>query len=89
MTGLLVLLGRPPVEVRIDNRGDFRHGVAVLGRTDLPALVCLKSHFVTTPSYQGAFTVRVRSLGGTGDVPDPRNADGNQIHRDRRHDPFR
>lgn len=68
MTGRLVVLGRPPVEVRIDNRGDLRHGVAVLGTTDYAHWYALKSHFMTTPSYQGGFTVRVRALGGSGVV---------------------
>jgi hypothetical protein len=68
MTGRLVVLGRPPVEVRIDNGGNLRHGVAILGTTDYARWYALKSHFMTTPSYQGGFTVRVRALGGTGVV---------------------
>jgi hypothetical protein len=59
-----VVLGQPPVEVRIDNRGDLRQGVAILGTTDYRGWFALKSHFVTPPSFRGGFTVRVRSLGG-------------------------
>ena len=66
LTGRLVVLGRPPVEVRIDNRGDLRHGIAVLGTTDYTGWFALKSHFITPPSYQGGFTVRLRQLGGAG-----------------------
>ncbi|MGH2882177.1 MAG: hypothetical protein ACRDPA_05660, partial [Solirubrobacteraceae bacterium] len=68
MTGRLAVLGRPPVEVRIDNRGDLRQGVAALGTTDYARWYALKSHFMTTPSYRGGFTVRVRALGGSGVV---------------------
>lgn len=64
LEGRLVVLGQPPVEVRIDNRGDLRRGVAVLGTTDYRGWFALKSHFVTPPSFRGGFTVRVRSLGG-------------------------
>jgi hypothetical protein len=63
LEGQLVVLGRPPVEVRIDNRGDLRRGVAVLGTTSYKGWFALKSHYVTPPSFRGGFTVRVRSLG--------------------------
>jgi hypothetical protein len=68
LTGQLVVLGSSPVEVRIDNSGDLRHGVAVLGTSDYSGWFALKSHFVTPPSFQGGFTVRVRRLHGTGVV---------------------
>ena len=64
LTGRLVVLGRPPVEVRIDNRGDLARGVAVLGRTDYSGWFALKSHFTTPPSFRGGFRVRVRRLRG-------------------------
>jgi len=66
LTGRLVVVGGPPGEVRIDNRGDLRHGVVVLATTDYPGWFGLKSHFVTPPSFRGGFTVRVKTLGSTG-----------------------
>lgn len=68
LTGHLVVLGRPPVEVRIDNRGDLAEGVAVLGTSDYAGWFALKSHFVTPPSFRGGFSVHVRPLGGAGVV---------------------
>jgi hypothetical protein len=58
----------PPVEVRIDNRGDFRHGVVVLGLTGYAGWFALKSHWLTPPSFRGGFTVRVRQLVSGGGV---------------------
>ena len=66
LTGRLVVLGRPPVEVRIDNRGDLRQGVVILGTTDFAHWFALKSHFMTPSSFRGGFTVRVRNLGSDG-----------------------
>ena len=63
LDGRLVVLGQPRVEVRIDNRGNLRQGIAVLGTTDYRGWLALKSHFVTPPSFRGGFTVRVLSLG--------------------------
>lgn len=73
LTGRLVVLGRPPVEVRVDNRGDLRSGVTVLAASGYRGWFALKSHFLTPPSFQGGFTVHVRQLGGAkvglGDSP--------------------
>ncbi|HVM56441.1 MAG TPA: hypothetical protein VMT74_03180 [Gaiellaceae bacterium] len=68
LTGRLVVLGHPPVEVRIDNRGDLRRGVAVLGASNYTGWFALKSHFVTPPSFRGGFDVHVRPLGAAGVV---------------------
>jgi hypothetical protein len=74
LTGTLVVLGRPPVEVRVDNRGDLRRGITVLATTDYDGWFALKSHFVTPPSFRGGFSVHIRQLGsngkaGLGDYP--------------------
>lgn len=66
LTGRLVVLGQPPVELWIDNRGDLRQGVVVLGTTNYPRWFALKSHFITPPTYRDGFTVRVHRLGDRG-----------------------
>lgn len=66
LTGRLVALGRPPVEVRIDNRGDLRRGLVVLGLTSFRGWFALKTHFFSFRSYQGALRVRVQRIDRSG-----------------------
>jgi len=64
--GRIVALGNPPVEVRIDNRGDLRRGVVVLGLTSYHGWFALKTHFFSVRSYEGRFRARVRRLDQAG-----------------------
>lgn len=68
LTGQTIVLGKPPVELELENRGNLLHGAVVLGLTDFPGWFGLKTHFLTPPPFQGGFTFRVRRLDGAGIV---------------------
>jgi hypothetical protein len=56
------------VRVFINNAGDLRHGRAHLASTDFPKWLALKTHFFSSPKYQGAFLVRTKRLDRSGPV---------------------
>jgi len=60
--GRLVALGRPPIYVRIDNRGDLRRGVVALGLTDFPGWFAVKTHFFSVRGYDGPVRVHVKRI---------------------------
>jgi hypothetical protein len=68
LTGRLIVLGKPPIEVRIDNRGDLRDGLIVLGLTSFRGWFALKTHFFSQSSYDGPVRVRVRRIDRSGVV---------------------
>jgi hypothetical protein len=68
LTGRTVVLGRSPVLLELENRGNLLRGLVVLGLTGFPGWFGLKTHFLTPPPFNRGFTVRVRRLDGVGIV---------------------
>ncbi|MGH3008674.1 MAG: hypothetical protein ACRDLM_04625 [Gaiellaceae bacterium] len=64
VTGSIVALGRSPVLIRLDNRGNLNAGEPILGKTDYPGWLAIKTFFFTPPSFRGGFTVRVKGING-------------------------
>lgn len=60
--GRLTALGHAPVYVRIDNRGDLRHGVVTLGSTDFRGWFAIKSHFFSVAGYNKQIRVAVKRI---------------------------
>lgn len=57
--------GAGPVRALVDNAGDLRHGVVMLGYDpSLPGWQSLKTHWFSVPSYSGPFVVHVARLDG-------------------------
>jgi hypothetical protein len=52
-------VGTAPARVSIDNAGDPHHGFHPAG---YHGWLALKTHFVSTPAYQGPFLVRAKRL---------------------------
>jgi hypothetical protein len=63
-----VALGSGLVRVFINNAGDLRHGSAHLASTEFPEWQALKTHFFTSPAYQGPFLVRAKRLDDPGPI---------------------
>jgi hypothetical protein len=63
-----IALGSGPVRVFVNNAGDLRHGRAHLASTDFPEWLALKTHFFSSPGYQGPFLVRTKSLDRAGPI---------------------
>jgi hypothetical protein len=62
-----IALGSGSVRIFINNAGDLRRGRAHLAASERDWLA-LKTHFFSSPSYQGAFLVRARRLDRSGPV---------------------
>ncbi len=56
------------MRVFINNAGDLRHGSAHLGSTDFPKWQALKTHFFTSPAYQGPVLIRAQRLDRSGPI---------------------
>lgn len=65
VTGSIVGFGRPPVLVRVDNTGNLNAGQLVLGKTDYPGWLAMKTFFFTPPSFRGGFVVEVQAIDGS------------------------
>jgi hypothetical protein len=63
-----IALGSGPVRVFVNNAGDLRHGRAHLASTDFPEWLALKTHFFSSPGYQGPFLVRTKRLDRAGPI---------------------
>jgi hypothetical protein len=57
-----IALGDGPVRVFVNNAGDLGRGRAHLASTDFPKWLALKTHFFSSPGYQGPFLVRAKRL---------------------------
>jgi hypothetical protein len=65
-SGRILAFGSGPVGMSVDtSAGDLRRGV-ILGLTDEPGWLALKTHFFARPSYRGPFVVRVLRLDRSG-----------------------
>ena len=63
-----IALGKGPVRVFVNNAGDLHRGRAHLASTDFGTWLALKTHFFSSPGYQGPVLVRTKRLDRDGPI---------------------